>query len=437
MPSLHGSIYEAYHVSNTNSEETANDSNLESWLTATVHGLSRAPPKVGHTIQDVIPIEAHPGVENKLPLLPPSETFAVDDINFRYGKGTMLSTITEKKSTGTMVTIDLKASSLPSKNPRRKKSFSTGDVPPIGVSYQEVLAMIENQTKPIKEIYAEPKSPLTGPPIRASTPPGVPSWDQHQRSGTHNIRAQASRPNLLQRLFAGPPSIQLVSSRNATESTPRTDPAMSRFRPPRSAYGPMSQHPFHRAPVEKPSAVSNHALCTASIAPPIGSGTRQINYRTPDRSRLVEISKSSQTLTPTPVAAPLTDSITVRTNIDISTAYQPTPPLSHLAYIPPPSYTLPKQKPCTHKFGRKGTFKAPDPPPPSRCSQYERLVQDRPPLEPLSHPCRSRSPSRQSSQDALPNLRAFENLDSISSTTHLMSIALSPRHPPSPTFGCK
>jgi len=438
VPSLNDSIYEAYHISNTNSEETIPTPNLESWLTATVHGLNLPTSKVRNTTQNTFENRVHAGDENSSPLPASSDALAVGDTSFRYGKGTTLSTITEKKSTGTIATMDCKVScSLSSNYPRRKKSFSTGDIAPVSGSYHKVISMIENQTQPIREVYAEPKFPLTDPPIRASTPPGMPSWEQHQRGRTHTYGAQKSRPNLFRRIFAVPASSRLTFTSNSTDSTPRTNPTMTRFRPPRSAYGPINQHPFHRAPTAKPCVVPEQALGTATAAnPAIGLELRQTQPRCPGRSKTIGKRKSGLSLTLTPTAAPLAGSITVRTNIDGSTAYQPIPTLSHLAFIPPPSYILPKQKPCTHRFGQK-SLSAPGHPTSSRCSQYEQLVEDRPFLEPLSHPWRSRSPSRQSSEGAIPDPRAFENIDSISSSTHLMTGAISPGLPPSPPFDSK
>jgi len=434
IPSLHDSIYEAYHISNTNSDETGNAPSLESWLTATVHGLNLAPLSVRTIGQTVVGEELHPGIEKNSALLP-TLTAAANDSNFRYGKGTLLSTITEKKSTCTITASETKASfSLSANNPRRKKSFSTGDIAKACESYDEAIAMNENQTQPVCNIYAEPKSPLSNPPIRASTPPGMPSWDQHQMGRIHSAVPQVSRPSLLHRLFALPVTSHSTSTRIHAGSLPITNITMSRYRPPRSAYGPMNKHPFLRAP-DEPSAFSNQFVSTSVASKPIsGPGPLQTIFGVSHRRNPAVKQMPGQTRTSTPIAAPPASSISIRTNVDISTAYQATPPSSHLAYTPSSLYKLPKHKPCTHKHSRNGSSKVPDNPPPSRCSQYEQLIEDRPFLGRLSHPWRSSSPSRQSFQDRLSDLRVLGNANSIS-TTHLMSGALCPRYPPSPTFG--
>lgn len=102
-----------------------------------------------------------------------------DDIQFLYGRGTVLETITEQKSNGTMRSlvhsrsanglVDFKAPTLAHKDSvvlaqsrglRRKHSLSVDDLNLINRSYHDVCAMIERaagKPLPIHEIYASPK----------------------------------------------------------------------------------------------------------------------------------------------------------------------------------------------------------------------------------------------------------------------------------------
>jgi hypothetical protein len=213
-------------------------------------------------------------------------SYAVDDIQFLYGQGTILDTISEKKSNGTLTTLARTVSlndltkmghlghrdSLPLvKHPRRKVSFSMTDVANINTSYHSALAAIEKKisTPPPMHhlIYAEPKIPITPPLQRPATPPGMPSWTEHQRQPRRiPTRSQSSSP------FRVSNFLDFIHSRRSTTPEVGVVPdyrAMARYRPPRSAYGLMSQHPFVRASVAKasPSPSAPAVMETQTLAP--------------------------------------------------------------------------------------------------------------------------------------------------------------------------
>ena len=139
-PSPHGSIYEAYYFSTTNtSDESFN--RIEQMGTdipmAQLRTLDMTNPVVRNDLTTQIP-------------------------EFKYGHGTVLDTIMEKKSSGTIRSLyrprsadDVKKapflchrdSFLVSKSPRRKHSFSLDDLQLVNRSYHEVC----------HEIYASPK----------------------------------------------------------------------------------------------------------------------------------------------------------------------------------------------------------------------------------------------------------------------------------------
>ncbi|RDW68263.1 hypothetical protein BP5796_08920 [Coleophoma crateriformis] len=237
-PSPHSSIYEAYYISNPTSEDTSSPD--------------------GASGKDLIPRMF--GDENNriAPLL-----FAeLDENHFRYGHGTILDTITEKTSNGTIRTLARakSAEDLPTllrrrrsvhiiDKLRRKQSFSVDDLGPINEAYHEACSLIE-RAKPrraaTQEIYAKPKIPFLAPPERPPTPPGLPSWTESQRlnrrAGSRQISSQSQTGNRLQRFFG---LGSMSDSRSASISR------APRFRPPRSAYGNINSHPFAQAPVAK------------------------------------------------------------------------------------------------------------------------------------------------------------------------------------------
>ena len=233
LPSPHNSIYEAYQVSNKSFEEVGNVFNADAWPKAT--------PKLSHLSapHEVLRYELAPATvqrsdenngnpQSPLSPLTPFIPFAINDAQFRYGKGTLLDSIPEKKSNATihnlsrtlsannLETIPLLTPSSAAKSPRRKLSFSTNDIPLISNSYHKAIAMIEKSAQPVYEVYAGPKGPIDEPPVRRLTPPGMPSWTEVQRSAARDWR---------------------------------------RYRRLRSAYGPIDQHPYSRAAAQKDRAV--------------------------------------------------------------------------------------------------------------------------------------------------------------------------------------
>lgn len=243
-PSPHESIFEAFYFSATNSDESNNRIEL---ITLYPHSA--------------------PNDENRGPgpQTPPAPS-SIDDVQFRYGHGTVLETIVEQKSSGTRTVSRTKSlDSMPSfpflnhrdsfmlaRSPRRKQSFSLDDLALINRYYHEACATIEKDAcKPlpleVTEIYAQPKKPLHPPPKRPSTPPGMPSWTAAQNVPPRSrLSYTPATPNRFQRFFGMLPSGIAVSSRIPQPPGPGMAP---RFRPPRSAYGPLDQHPFARAPV--------------------------------------------------------------------------------------------------------------------------------------------------------------------------------------------
>ncbi|KAG4436563.1 hypothetical protein IFR05_007958 [Cadophora sp. M221] len=207
-----------------------------------------------------------------------SSSSYIDTIHFRYGYGTALDTITEQKS---FTTIRSKARtksadnspSIPflghrdsfiiAKTPRRQISFSLDDLAEIKRSYHDACAVIEQEickSLLAQEVYAEPKAPIQGPPDRPPTPPGMPSWTESQILAIPRRRPsqapQAPRQNMIQRFFnlSGTTTTlpdQTPEERNRTVSAPVPGRAAPRFRPPKSVYGPIDQHPFAKAPIAK------------------------------------------------------------------------------------------------------------------------------------------------------------------------------------------
>ncbi len=212
----------------------------------------------------------------------PSPLYVVDSTEFLYGNGTVLDTITEQRSFATIRSSKGRTKSADdspsvpflchrdsfvlSKTPRRQISFSLDNVDSIKQSYHDACAVIEKEAcKPsfVHEIYAEPKAPIHAPPDRPSTPPGMPSWTDAQNPLIPPRQSsRRTHQNLLQRLLSMSLSPATLSSpaipssaqtRNRTVSAPVRGRAAPRFRPPKSVYGPIDQHPFTTAPIAKVS----------------------------------------------------------------------------------------------------------------------------------------------------------------------------------------
>ncbi|KAK8908999.1 hypothetical protein QC760_003339 [Botrytis cinerea] len=194
---------------------------------------------------------------------------------FLYGHGTVLDTITEQKSYGTMRSVtrtksadDISTSPLlghrdsftiAKNRPRHKQSFSLDDIWCIKDSYHDACAMIDQAARrrlSIHEVYAKPKEPLLAPPERPDTPPGCPSWTEAQKPGPRqHLIPHHTR---LQRLLRMPSSGLTLSptparsfSTGRVVSAPGLTRLPPRFRAPRSVYSAIDTHPFSSAPVHK------------------------------------------------------------------------------------------------------------------------------------------------------------------------------------------
>lgn len=144
---------------------------------------------------------------------------------------------------------------------QRQKSLSLDDLESVKESQQGVtfIEAEEQQTPGIRDIYTYPKLPVQEPPHRPSTPPGLPSWTEHQLRPRKLPRHRISAG--LRQLFGFRSSqIELQNDELGTSHGHRLGrssisvpvPRIARFRPPKSAYGGIKQHPFNNAP---PAAV--------------------------------------------------------------------------------------------------------------------------------------------------------------------------------------
>ncbi|CAD6441805.1 5cfd225b-22c1-4abc-9f57-dae5f703e92b [Sclerotinia trifoliorum] len=267
--SSNNSIFEAFLFSNSNSEDSVYKSDTLSSSKQPI--CQNSPPNNENLRQTSIPI--------RLETIPTTE--------FLYGHGTVLDTITEQKSYGTMRSIksaddistirsidrtksadDLsntpllghRDSFILAKNrPRRQQSFSLDDIWSIKDSYHDACAMIDQAARrrlSIHEVYAKPKEPLIAPPERPDTPPGCPSWTEAQRPGPrqHLIPAHTRLQRLLRMPSSGltlspTPSRSFFTGRIV--SAPGLTRLPPRFRVPKSVYSAIETHPFSNAPVHK------------------------------------------------------------------------------------------------------------------------------------------------------------------------------------------
>ncbi|KAL3426731.1 hypothetical protein PVAG01_00240 [Phlyctema vagabunda] len=272
-PSPHSSIFEAYRISPGTSEE--NERSVAERKTE--RRATRSTP------------------EEELP--------------FRYGRGTMLETIIEKKSNMTLSTLartrstdDL--SSLMNMQQqrdvarlRRKQSFSVDDLILVNRSYNATGTA--PTASDAAEIYAQPKMPLQAPPDRPSTPPGMPSWTAAQV-----LRTRAA-PDIPQRLssrlqrFFGVQEVQ----RQARPPMQRGPDGrrIPRYRPPSSVYGNIDDHPFTTAMMAKPQQPiglprptglrrPGQNLHTTPIA---GDSSELLSFRTAPESRRASVRLSA------------------------------------------------------------------------------------------------------------------------------------------------
>lgn len=342
-PSIHDSIFEAVYISPNNSDEVGSGIEL---ITLDNRGSNSQ----GTAIND----------ENARHGGSPDDG-AIDDLDFLYGRGTVLDTITEQKSFGTLQTLPKEKNSIDNlpnfpfvrhrdsfalgQNPRRKQAFSLDDIDMMQSSYHDACAMIERETHkqlPVHEIYAEPRTPLHAPLERPQTPEGMPSWTASQSlpRATQPAPQTSSHPgNRFRRFFKftirKPVSSTPVNTRSVSD--PVRGRQAPRFRPPRSVYGLIEQHPFNNAP----------------MAPVVhlGAGSTRISTL---KGKNKTNRKTSQQVRFTPSAtARDSETTALRVAIESTSALAPHPIMPFDDPLPP----VVKIK-CTHKKGRAALAKA-------------------------------------------------------------------------------
>ncbi|KAF7961123.1 hypothetical protein EAE96_000790 [Botrytis aclada] len=266
------SIFEAFLFSNSNSEDSVHKSDT----------LTR----YKQAAREVSPPHDENMKQTSISTQPDTRTTT----EFLYGHGTVLDTITEQKSYGTMRSVTRTKSAddistirsttgtksadgistspllghrdsftIAKNRPRHKQSFSLDDIWCIKDSYHEACAMIDQAARrrlSIHEVYAKPKEPLLAPPERPDTPPGCPSWTEAQRPGPR--QHLVPHHTRLQRLLRMPSSGLTLSPTPARSfftgrvvSAPGLTRLPPRFRAPRSVYAAIDTHPFSNAPVHK------------------------------------------------------------------------------------------------------------------------------------------------------------------------------------------
>ncbi|KAK0107990.1 hypothetical protein ONS96_003768 [Cadophora gregata f. sp. sojae] len=368
----------------------------------------------------------------------------IDTIHFRYGNGTVLDTITEQKS---YTTISSKARtksadnspSIPflghrdsfiiSKTPRRQISFSLDDIEEIKRSYHDACVVIEQELcKPllVQEIYAEPKVPIQAPPDRPPTPEGMPSWTEAQvlaipRRRQSNL-PQASHQSRVRRFFnlSSAPTLsscQVSDERNRTVSAPVPGRTAPRFRPPKSVYGAIDQHPFAKAPIVKTQSVAPSAI-------PRPKGKRL------QKQQRVRFTPSA--------TARDSEANMLQAAIESTTATAPHP------FQPfPTTETPPPKKVCPHRK-TSGSIAAQDNPRTTTATEYSTIHspvpyhRDEDTTLPSPNPGTalpdSPLPQTQAELDSLCVLESpQERPASVSSTTYLMTGALRAPTPPPPS----
>lgn len=259
LPSPHASIYEAVHISANSSED--NGHKIE---------LINIPPRRSKSVSK------GRGNDENIRDVQTNLNNRSNDIEFLYGRGTVLDTIAEQKSSTTMRTIarsksveDLSTSAFLryqnsfelSDGLHRKRSFSVDDFEMTKRSYHEACIMIERKApilSPGHEIYAQPKTPVEAPLKRPSTPPGMPSWTASQNLHIARLEESAIRNRYQRRhdlptskpnqhsFLSQDPSTQFRSSTSQTRGF-----IAPRFKPPKSTYYSLNQHPFFSACLQK------------------------------------------------------------------------------------------------------------------------------------------------------------------------------------------
>ena len=361
ISSPHDSIFDTFYFSATSSDE--NSSRIE---LVTVPNCSTLVSSYGSRGND----------ENNREQGAAADQHTIGDVEFRYGHGTVLETITEKRSCATIGALARAKSvdGMPNflflhhrdsfsvaKSPRRKASFSVDDIALIKSSYHEACAMIERTTcgaLPIRQIYAQPKAPIHAPLQRPLTPPGMPSWTEAQtippcRSRGSSQTGSSTRSRL--RSFLGisaSGTAQPISGANPVNravSAPVRGRRAPRFRPPRSAYGPIDQQPFNNAPV-----VTVHRGCQQLVdrastnvqesSPPKHTGKRRLSQKV--RFRPSATARDSEVV-----------ALQTATQSSSASALHP---ITSMEPIPgnDESHNPPRQTQCLRRKGRVATLKA-------------------------------------------------------------------------------
>ncbi|PQE29732.1 hypothetical protein CJF32_00000395 [Rutstroemia sp. NJR-2017a WRK4] len=291
------SIFEAFLFSGSNSEESAYKT--ETW------------PRIKQPIFQGI----RPNKENERQPTSSSRsetTPIIPETEFLYGHGTVLDTITEQKSYGTirsvartksaeeLLTVPLlghrDSFTLGKSASCRKHSFSLDDIWTIKDSYHEACAMIERVARrslSIHEIYAKPKEPIIAPPERPSTPPGCPSWTEAQQPGPrpHLVPNHTRLQRFLRipssglKLSTRPPSTSFSFTRRSVSAPAETPRLPPRFRVPKSVYSAIENHPFSRAVVHKTD--SEHPVDPPRLMPAPESSNRAQKSRIPGSTSVV------------------------------------------------------------------------------------------------------------------------------------------------------
>lgn len=349
-PSPHGSIFEALYQSTTNSDESGN---VDSWPTRHFPIFNQPAAHLSGTRENDENTRQQPAATN---------TVAANDSQFLYGRGTVLETITERTSLGSIRILaraksaddlhivplkDSQSIFTRGKRPQRKKSLSLDDLNLIKDSCQQDTALEERESQTslaIHEIYAQPKTPIKEPPGRPQTPPGMPSWTEHQLRPPQLRQGRRTSIGLRQLFCIGsskaePPREQCPPNGRRSVSAPvgGRAPRIARYRPPKSAYSRIDQHPFNSAPV----AVVDPFLQHISARP---TGKRKSVRFTPS------------------TAARDSEAVCLQGRVA-----SPAPPTSHpIAQLEPITpiqstssrpATPPRRRECPHRKGQRTAFK--------------------------------------------------------------------------------
>ncbi|XMA17010.1 hypothetical protein WAI453_009801 [Rhynchosporium graminicola] len=418
-PSSHESIFEAFCFSSSEASSNKGD-NID--------------------IPSRIPRPVKKNDENSREVSPST---LIDTIQFRYGHGTALATITEQKSVTTLRSkartksadnspripfLGHRDSFTISKTPRRQISFSLDDIVEIKRSYHNACAVIEQEickSLLAQEVYAEPKIPIQAPPDRPPTPPGMPSWTESQiltipRRRQSLARTQAPRQNMIQRFF----NLSNTGSKTGNEdrdravSAPLPGHTAPRFRPPKSVYGPIDQHPFTKAPIAR----------LQSEMSPVLSTTRRKRLQKDQRVRFTP-SATARDSEANMLQAAIESTRT--------TAAHPFQPFSGII-------ASPSRKGCSHRHSRRSKLIAMKPNVTTvaedidtRClPPYHRSDELAPwsPIGPSTRPYSPISPTQAELDSLCVTDSIRDHTASVSSTAHLMTGAITATAPPLPTI---